>query len=342
MRHARLPARVREADSETAYMTDRAIAFVEAMGQAPWCLHLSYIKPHWPYIAPAPYHALYGPEHCQAVHASPVELDDPHPVYAAYTRHPESVSFSRPEVRENVIPTYMGLIRQIDDHLGRLFRVLEEQGRFEDTLIVFTSDHGDYLGDHWLGEKELFHEESVRVPLVAYDPDPAADGTRGTVETRLVEGIDLAPTFVEALGGAAPDHVLEGRSLLPALRGAEGSARAGGRDAVFSELDYAFRPARRKLGVPVDAARAYMVRTEDWKYVFYEGGFAPQLFDLKGEPDEFVDRGRDPALARTRAELHERLFEWLRTRRMRITLPNDSVDARMDRIRAGGIRIGEW
>ncbi len=78
----------------------------------------------------------------------------------------------------------MGLIKQIDDNLGRLFKFLEERGNMEDTMIVFTSDHGDYQGDHWLGEKELFHEQSVRVPMIIYDPSEHANKTRGTKENK--------------------------------------------------------------------------------------------------------------------------------------------------------------
>ena len=101
----------------------------------------------------------------------------------------DSQNFQRDEVRETVIPAYMGLVKQIDDHIGRLSAFLKEQGRYDDTLIVFTSDHGDYLGDHWLGEKDLFHEESVRIPLIVRDPDGAADTTRGQRDARLVEAI---------------------------------------------------------------------------------------------------------------------------------------------------------
>ena len=88
-------------------------------------------------------------------------------------------------------------------------------------MIVFTSDHGDYLGDHWLGEKELFHEPSVKIPLIIYDPSNEADVTRGTTCDELVEAIDLAPTFLEAFGGDPADqsHRLEGRSLIPMLSG---------------------------------------------------------------------------------------------------------------------------
>ena len=117
---------------------------------------------------------------------------------------------ARDEVREKVIPVYMGLIKQIDDQLGVLFRFMEERGLLDNTLIVFTSDHGDYLGDHWMGEKDLFHEPSVKIPLIVFDPSREADATRGTVCDALVEAIDLAPTFLEYFGGKVPDHILEG------------------------------------------------------------------------------------------------------------------------------------
>jgi len=146
----------------------------------PFLCHLSYIKPHWPYIVPAPYHNMYGHNQIQPVVRSDKEKDDPHPVYAAYMDNPIGQAFRRDIVRETVIPAYMGLIKQCDDEMGRLFAYLEESGQMDNTMIVLTSDHGDYLGDHWLGEKDLFHECSVKVPLIIYDPSPEADSTRGT------------------------------------------------------------------------------------------------------------------------------------------------------------------
>jgi arylsulfatase A-like enzyme len=118
-------------------------------------------------------------------------------------------------------------------------KYLEETGRMEDTMIVLTSDHGDYLGDHWLGEKDLFHEQSVKVPLIVYDPSPEADATRGTVCDELVESIDLAATFIEAAGGKVPDHIVEGRSLAPFLRGEKPGEW---RDFAVSEYDYSATP----------------------------------------------------------------------------------------------------
>ena len=196
LRNARAPARVAEAHSETAYMTDRALDFMREAGDSPWVLHLSYIKPHWPYIAPRPYANMFGPgDIAPAVrHAREREA---HPVLAAFQDMPVGRSFTNDETRSTVIPTYMGLVKQIDDHLGRIMTYLESSGRLRDTLIVFTSDHGDYLGDHWLGEKELFHDASARIPLLISDPDPSADATRGTTDARLVEAIDIDADQVE-------------------------------------------------------------------------------------------------------------------------------------------------
>ena len=119
---------------------------------------------------------------------------------AAYRQHEESQSFQRPDAPDIVRPAYMGLIKQLDDWLGRLFDHLKKLGRFDDTLILFTSDHGDFLGDHWLGEKEMFYEEAQRVPFIVYDPDPAADATRGTVDERFVEAVDVVPTCSRGTG----------------------------------------------------------------------------------------------------------------------------------------------
>ncbi len=338
MRNSHLPARVREEHSETPYMTNRALDFIREQGDDPWCLHLSYIKPHWPYIAPAPYHDMYGANQCLPLNRDPRERDEAHPVFRAFMNHTSGQAFGREEVCRAVVPVYMGLVKQIDDHLGRLFAYLEESGRMDDTMVVFTSDHGDYLGDHWLGEKEMFHEPSIRIPLIVYDPDAAADGTRGTVDDRFVEAIDLVPTFLEAVGVKIPTHIIEGRSLVPLLRGGDSG---DWRDAVFTELDYAYYRARLELGVSPGEARCYMIRTERWKYVHYMG-FRPQLFDLEADPDEFTDLGAHPDYAEVRADMHTRLFERITRRKNRITVPDEVVIERTDGSRNVGVIIGEW
>jgi len=334
-----LPARVREEDSETPYMTGRAIEFMEEQGDKPFLLHLSYIKPHWPYIVPAPYHNMYGHNQIVPPVRSDAERAHPHPVIAAHMQHPESQNFSMDDVRDNVLPAYMGLIKQIDDQMGRLFAWMEEAGRMDDTMIVFTSDHGDYLGDHWLGEKEMLHECSVRVPMIIYDPDSAADGTRGTTSETLVESLDMIPTFLDTLGGLNDlEHVLEGKSLVPTLHGTQDGSL---RDAVFAEIDYSFKPARVYAEKEPADARGFMIRTARWKYLLWEG-YPSQLFDLDADPDELNDLGATPEHAALQAELHERLFHWLRTRSTRITISEQAVRNRTGGAPKQGIIIGEW
>ncbi|MGE0807849.1 MAG: sulfatase-like hydrolase/transferase [Burkholderiaceae bacterium] len=341
MRYAREPAAIPKEHSETAYMTTRAIDFIDAQGEAPWCLHLSYIKPHWPYVAPAPYHCLFEAGDVQPPVRAAAERKDPHPVYGAYQQRPESLAFSRDEVRDLVAPTYMGLVRQLDDEIGRLLAHLQRCGRMDDTLIVFTSDHGDYLGDHWLGEKELFHDASARVPLIVYDPDPAADASRGRVEHRLAEAIDLLPTMLDAVGVPQPSHRVQGRSLLPLWR--EAGLPAAWREFVFSELDYSFwTDTRLRLGRPLDGCRARMVCDGRWKLVTYQGYERVQLFDLDEDPGELRDLGTDPARGPVLRRLSDALQDWSLGIPAHETAPDDWVSAWWARNESAGVHIGRW
>jgi arylsulfatase A-like enzyme len=340
MRHARKPARVKEEDSETPYMTRRAIDFMREMRDAPWCLHLSYIKPHWPYIAPAPYNDMYGADDVVPAVRSEQERKDPHPVYREFMQHRVSVAFSRDEVRREVIPVYMGLIKQIDDQIGLLSKFLAAEGLFDNTLIVFTSDHGDYLGDHWLGEKDLFHEPSVKIPLIIYDPSASADATRGTVCDELVEAIDLAPTFLEALGDD-PDrhtHRLEGRSLVSLLHG---QAPAGWRQCVFSEYDYSMSQTAVRLGIAPRDARLFMAADRRWKYV-HAMGFRPMLFDLENDPNEFHDLGDDASHAAETRRWAGIVAQWGLRLSQRTTLSEADIRGMRGKVQRRGILIGVW
>ncbi|MBG6175378.1 arylsulfatase A-like enzyme [Labrenzia sp. EL_208] len=314
------PANIREKDSETPWLTARTVDFIEAQS-GPWCAHVSYIKPHWPYIVPAPYHDMYGLNHVPAASRHEVERDDPHPVYAAYMENRISSAFQRDDVRQKVIPAYMGLIKQCDDQLGVLLDHLEKSGRLKDTMIVLTSDHGDYLGDHWLGEKDLFHDPSVKIPMIVYDPRPEADGTRGTTCDALVESIDLAPTFVEAAGGKVPDHILEGRSLMPWLHG----EKPEWREFAVSEFDFSPTPQAVKLGLEPRDCRLFMVFDGRYKLMHAEGGFRPMLFDLKHDPDEFHDLAKETGHQAEIDRLYAMLAEWGRRCAQRVTRSDDDI-----------------
>ncbi|WP_404926749.1 alkaline phosphatase family protein [Mesorhizobium sp. ORM16] len=343
--HADKPARIPEEHSETPYMTRRAMRFIEeaeAKGEA-WCAHLSYIKPHWPYIVPAPYHDVYGKADIKPVVRSEAERVLPHPIFEAFQQERYSRNFSRDEVRERVVPCYMGLIKQIDDQLGGLFEFMEQRALFDNTMIVFTSDHGDYLGDHWLGEKYLFHDVAAKVPMIVCDPRRQADATRGTTSDALVEMIDLAPTFLDFFGGKAKPHILEGRSLLPLLAGQDVKWR---RHAV-SEYDYGGDAARLKLAMPVADCKLYMITDGRFKLVHGEG-LAPMFFDLNGDPDELRDLGTEASAAADIERLRQALFRWLALPNNRITAAEEWLTGNDDKIRhfdpliEPGVLIGYW
>src|SRR5436309_234472 len=283
---------------------------------------------------------MYGPQDVQPAIRSQEERANAHPVFAAYMDMRYSRNMARDEAREKVIPAYMGLIKQIDDQMGVLMRFLEARGLLDNTMIVFTSDHGDYLGDHWMGEKDLFHDPSAKIPLIVIDPSKAADAARGTVNDALVEAIDLAPTFIDYFGGTPPDHILEGRSLMPSLRGEQ---PGDWRKVAFSEYDYSMQDVRLKLNQPIEQCRLFMAFDGRWKYI-HAFGFRPMLYDLLEDPNELIDRGEDPSCADVIARLQLALFDWALHPKGHITTSNEKIAAYANQqlqLKAG-ILIGIW
>jgi len=315
LENAKLPARVPQEHSETAWLTTRGIEYIDAQNDQPWLCHLSYIKPHWPYLAPAPYNDMYSAADLPPVNRSETEKKNPHPLLDAWMDMRVSKSFSRDR--------------------GRLFTHLEESGRMDDTMIVFCADHGDNMGDHYIGEKDLFYDCSARVPFIVYDPRKAADATRGTVIDKLVEGIDLAPTFVDFFGGKDKPHIFEGRSLQALLHSQPGDWR----HYCVSEYDYSTRDARRTLDIDERDARLVMIFDGHWKYVHVENMRA-MLFDLVSDPMELNDLGNDPRFEEQLKRLAAMHFAWTRQHHSRITKNPEAVNLMTDAKEPPGIFIG--
>jgi len=300
-------------------------------------MHLSYVKPHWPYIAPAPYHSMYTYDQCLPLVRNQSELENAHPVVAAYRQQEECVNFATEECPRIVRPAYQGLITQLDDHLGRLFDYMERTGLMKNTLIVFTADHGDFLGDHWLGEKELFYDAAQRIPLILFDPRKSADSTRGQVESRMVESVDVLPTLLEALDVPLARHRLEGRSLLPLLQG----SATEWRNSVYSELDYSYRLARLLRNKSPENARAWSIRNERWRYVFWQDE-PEQLVDVEADPNEFVDLGRDPGHAEVRTQFRTELLDWFTRLKRRTTVSYEAIERGTNAYKKAGVFYGQW
>ncbi len=343
LKHGHLPARVDKAHSETAYTTDRAIEMITQMGTQNWCLSLSYIKPHWPLAAPAPYHQMYRGVELLKANKCVAQKQNAHPIYQAFMDLPQSQTYSNDQYREHALPTYYGLVKEIDDNLGRLFASLEQQRQSQNTMIVFTTDHGDFFGDHWLAEKDLFHDVVTRVPLLIMDPTPAANASRGTQCDELVCAIDLIPTFVEWAGGKPQWQWLEGRSLVPVLHASlDGQKVDFDRDCVVSECDYGVMRFAKDLGRTSYNARMTMLFDGRYKYVHCLG-FKPMLFDLQEDPNEHIDLGRDAGYGTVRSQLTEQMLDWSAGLKNRVTVSQETFNHRASGA-AGkvGILIGYW
>ncbi len=301
------PAHYRAEDSEAQFMTSKAIEHIDARRGQGWFLNINYIKPHSPYICPAPYHAMYDPAAMPPPTRRPEELEDAHPYLPRFgvARSPElTEDLHWQELRA----CYYGMVSELDACLGRLFRHLKDTGQWENTLIVFTSDHGSYLGDHYLLGKPHFFESALHVPYIIRDPSAEANATRGTQLAPFCESIDTAPTVCEFLG-VPPHERFQGASLLGHVRGAPDPPR---KEHVFYQFHY-YNALRDKDENPTDpnACTLWVVRGGRYKYVqFGEEAVPPLLFDLEADPGEFENLAVRPEHAATVAEYCQHLIRW--------------------------------
>jgi arylsulfatase A-like enzyme len=300
-RPCRIPAEL----SDSTFFTERALTYLKGRNGKPWFLHLGYYRPHPPFIAPAPYNAMYSPADMPA----PVRRERweeeaaQHPLLRFYLRGTSQGSFfhgaggAATALQEDAIrqmrATYAGLITEIDDCLGRVFAWLDENGQWDDTMIVFTSDHGEQLGDHWLLGKIGYFDESFRIPFVVKDAghNPRA----GAVEDAFTESVDAMPTILEALGGTTP-RSCDGRSVLPLL---DGQRPSDWRDALFYEYDFRdvhYSRPEGELGLGMDDSSLCVIQDERYKYVHF-AALPPLFFDLRRDPDQFENLAEDPAHA---------------------------------------------
>lgn len=336
MSQAHLPARTPSEHSETTYLTNRAIETIDQLGDQPWCLHVSYIKPHWPYIAPAPYHQMYRDVEIPKALKSASERDDPHPIYKAFMGLGVSKTFSDDGKRAHVLPAYYGLVKQVDDELGRLFRHLEASGRDKNTVIVVTADHGDYLGDHWLGEKDLFHDQASRIPFIIYDP--RIEAPVHEIDTP-VAAIDLIPTFIDFCGGEIPAHRLEGRSLTGLLKSGNCDFE---RELIVAEDDFGRFPFANQL-TQNGRYTSRMTMGFDGRYkLIHCPGHRPMLFDLQEDPGELIDFGKDPSRQGVVTELSMKLLDWSSSLASRPTVSRAFAEANQGLSLRQGILVGFW
>ena len=215
------PAPFRAEDSVTAFLADRFLTWLEGQGGAPWFAHVSFIKPHPPFVASEPWYSAVSPGDVPPpVRAGTPELEAMlHPWLAVHlasaaAADPVRRTWIDGESLGRLRAVYFGLIAEVDHHVGRMVAELERRGDLGRTLIVFSADHGELLGDHWMLGKAGFFPQAFHVPLLIRHPS----GVRGRRVSAFTEHVDLMPTVLEALGLPIPRQC-DGHSLSGFLTG---------------------------------------------------------------------------------------------------------------------------
>lgn len=297
--------RVPETLYPTAYIADQAAQKLREFAAAdkPFMLTVSFPDPHHPFTPPGKYWDMYSPDEVQApIHAGDEAQLPPHVKWLHARREngrdvkhtPTLFACSEREAREAIALNY-GSITNIDDRVGELLAELGRLGLEDDTIVIFTSDHGDYLGDHGLMLKGPIHYQGlIRVPFIW--SDPAAEANPG-VSKALVSSIDLAPTILER-AGVTGFHGIQGRSMLPVMAG----ETQGQRDCLMIEEEN----QRVILGFK-DRIRCRTLVDARYRLTVYDDTPWGELYDLSDDPNEMRNGWDDPAFAPIKSRMFEAL-----------------------------------
>lgn len=294
------PALYSAKDSDTAFLTDCFLDQIAAYKNEPWFAHLTYIRPHPPFVAPAPYNAMYDPAALPLPKrlAAPADETGLHPFIAPALQHAQARKYVQgfPDLDptdtnvQAMRAVYLGLATEVDHHVGRVLGFLKDSGQEEDTMVVITADHGEMLGDHHLWGKMNFFDASYHTPLMIRVPGLGT--AAGTVVQQPTESIDVTPTILDWIGQDIP-NAMDGRSLMPFLRG---EAPEGWRTYTYSELDFGEPGAptiwQEQLGIGVSAACLAILRSEQFTLVEFAADLPSVLFDhrRRGEMENVADR----------------------------------------------------
>jgi arylsulfatase A-like enzyme len=261
---------------EEAWVADRAIEFLlkQKRGDKPWFLFVSMLKPHSPFVVPEPYASMYDPKKI----ALP-ETFDPKAQPPAHLRRARHF-INDPEVLRQVAAHYYGAVTMVDRHMGRVLKALEEFGFADNTIVLFTADHGNMLGERNRMFKGCMYSSSVRVPQLLYAPD-AVEGSK--VCDYVHDHTAIMPTLLDLAGLPIPEG-MQNQSLRPSIRGGDTS---GG--TAFAEL------------------HERMVATADWKLIapYKKQGEAYGLYHLAKDPHEQNNLYDKPEAAAVQKRLME-------------------------------------
>ncbi len=316
-------------ESATYRVTDEACRFLEehaddsptgGRGDQPVCLWVSIPDPHEPYQAPEPYASMYPPER---VHLPPWrdgEMEGKPERQRVYQWLFDYQDLPEEDARL-AASMYYGMCAFIDERVGHVLDTLERLGMRDDTIVVYTSDHGDFVGEHRMLIKcNAFYDALTRVPLIVSYPR-AQELSRGERRADLVSTIDVMPTVLTLAGLPVPTAVqaqsLPGVPGAPPPRGAAFSAYgAGGPPVTLADVQRVVKRGEPRVLHPFLREReahghGKMVRTHRWKYTRDSVDGAEELYDLQEDPWELTNLASDPARAGALSEMRLKLADWL-------------------------------
>jgi len=283
---------------QTTWCTDRAIDFIREKRDGPWLFSINYFDPHPPLDPPAEYLKRFD---IDALPEPPFRQSDIKEFYKLQKVTFQGECWQRKGHEAKLaLAKYWAMIELIDDNLGRLLKVLDETSQRNNTLIIFTSDHGNMVGHHGLMNKGCrFYEGLVRVPLIISMPGLVKQNIH---HEALVELVDIAPTLLE-LAGLPEDKNMHGKSLMPLLTSTD--AHKKHRDFVYSTYSNSLPTQKSRF----QQSFATMIRTRRHKLITYHGRNAGQLFDLEKDPGEFVNLWDHPDYQKIKMDLLIRSFD---------------------------------
>jgi len=282
-------------DSKLAWGADHTIQMLEERAEdpRPFFIRWDPSEPHLPNVLCEPYFSMYPPSEIPPWPSFPDPLDGK-PYIQAQQRRTWKIDHWTWDDWAPIVSRYLGELTLLDAQLGRILEALERFGFAENTLVIYTTDHGDLCGGHGMIDKlYIMYDDVVRVPLIARWPGRIAPGSK--CNAFVSSSIDLAATFCDVTGVAIPD-TFQGQSLLPLPAGRHDN----GRTDIFSMF----------FGNQFGLYSQRMVRDRRWKYVWNLTA-EDELYDLETDPAELHNRATDPAARDELARLRRRTVAWL-------------------------------
>lgn len=301
------PSRISAGDTDTAWLTERLLVYMDAMAERPWFAHFNCLKPHPPLFAPRPYDTLHNPADIPLPERAlrPDEIAVQHPWLAYELEAQESRRTEYPSEKSSFAEyddwdarrlrvAYYGNCSEIDAQFGRVIDRLKSTGAYDQTLIIFCSDHGEQLGENGFWGRRGPYDGNFHVPMIVRDPREEADRVRGSQIHSFTEHVDLLPTILDALEMSFGENY-DGHSLVPFLHGE--AISIPWRETTHFAYDFrdlSGQSTETALGLTSDECNFRAIRGERWKYAEFPT-LPPLLFDVKNDPNETMNLASDPS-----------------------------------------------